>query len=80
MPILKSAESQVISLVDQLSSDEKCHVLDHLLFEKDNKFASACKIGEQAFKKTCGERGLNPDNLSEDEKLSLVDEILHEDD
>ncbi len=70
--------NQVVSLINQLSENEKQQVLDRLLFESDEKFALSCKLGDQAFKKICQKRNLNPDTMTEDEKLSLVDEILHE--
>lgn len=78
MPTLKVSGRQIISLIDQLSDDEKIQVLIRLLFESDTHFASSCKIGEQAFKKICQARNLYPDKMTEDEKLSLIDEILHE--
>ena len=80
MPTLKVSGRQIISLIDQLSDDEKIQVLIRLLFESDTHFASSCKIGEQAFKKICQARNLDPDKMTEDEKLSLVDKILHESD
>ena len=78
MPTLKVSNKQIISLIGQLSEDEKRQVLDSLLFEIDSQFAASCKIGEQAFRKICQARNLDPDKMSEDEKLSLVDRILHE--
>ena len=80
MPVLKVSESQVVSLIEQLSGDEKRQILDRLLFKSDPHFASSCRIGEQAFQRICQARNLNPDKMTEDEKLFLIDKILHESD
>ncbi len=78
MPTLKVSSNQAISLIEQLSKKEKRQVLERLVFDIDVRFTSACEIGGQAFKKICRARNLNPDKMSEEEKLSLVDTILHE--
>ena len=44
----------------------------------DTSFESLVDYGGEQIKKVCAERGIDWDALDEDERIKLIDEILHE--
>lgn len=78
MPELKLSDKQIFNLVKQLSPEKKAKLIDYLLLEVDERFGRLCKTGEKKFLRVCKDRNIDPSNLSEEMKLKLIDDILHE--
>jgi hypothetical protein len=74
---LTVSESQVIEWVRQLSPETKRRVL-RTLIPKMDELESLVEYGSQQMYQICTERGIDWDNLSEDERQQLVDDLLHE--
>ena len=74
---LEIPESQVIEWVRQLSPKAKRLALKALISRLD-ELETLVDYGTQRMRSLCAERGLEWDNLTEDERQRLVDELLHE--
>ena len=72
------AIEQVIELVKQLPPEGKQVVLNVLSAERDAWWEETLIQGEQQMRRLCEERGLDWDNMSEEEREAFVDELLHE--
>ena len=70
-------ESQLIEWVRQLSPRAKQHVLRALVPDLD-ELDNLVDYGSQRMRQLCAERGIDWDNLTEEERQHLVDEWLHE--
>jgi hypothetical protein len=75
---LEVPESQVVELVRKLSPTAKRAVL-LVLIPGLQELDSLVDYGGQRMRELCAERGLDWDSLGEEERLHLVDELLHED-
>lgn len=73
---LNVPESQVIEWVRQLSPGAKQDVLKALVPELD-ELNNLVDYGSQRMRRLCAERGIDWDNLTEEERQRLVDEWLH---
>lgn len=78
MPDLKLSDKQLFNLVKQLSPEKKGELVDYLVLEVDERFRRLCKTGGGKFLRICKDRNIDPSALSEEMKLKLIDEILHE--
>jgi hypothetical protein len=74
---LTVAESQIIEWIRQLSPQTKQAVLWALIPEMD-ELEALVDYGSQRMRQLCAERGVDWDNLSEEKRQQLVDELLHE--
>jgi hypothetical protein len=79
MQTLQLTVKQVIDLVKQLPPEGKQAVLNVLKVEQDAWWEETLTQGEQQMRRLCAERGLDWDNMSEEEREGFVDELLHED-
>jgi len=79
MPVLSITEEQVLKLVQQLPFEMKEKLLNLLILQTDENFKRICEIGEEKFLRICRDRNIDPQALSEEEKMELIDQILHED-
>jgi len=79
MPILTLSESQIIELVKQLPPESKRVVLLELAKESENGCESRMEYAETQLHNLCTGRGLNWDIMSEDERESFIDDLVHED-
>jgi TRAP-type C4-dicarboxylate transport system substrate-binding protein len=79
MPILTLSESQIIELVKQLPPESKRVVLLELAKESENGRESRMEYAETQLHNLCTERGLNWNTMSEDERESFIDDLVHED-
>ncbi|MBM3237254.1 hypothetical protein FJZ31_13255 [Candidatus Poribacteria bacterium] len=70
---------QVIELVKQLPPVGKQAVLNMLSVERDAWWEETLTQGEQQIRRLCVERGLDWDNMNEEEREAFVDKLLHED-
>ncbi|MFM2062324.1 MAG: hypothetical protein RLZZ507_1994 [Cyanobacteriota bacterium] len=79
MPNLTLSDQQVIELVKQLPPESKRVVLLELAKESKNERESRMEYAENQLRNLCTERGLNWDTMSEDERESFIDDLVHED-
>lgn len=78
MLTLQITKDQAFALIDQLSPTEQKEILQFLLLKP---WASWLKLTETApdkVRQVAFERGKDWDNMSEDEKESFIDDLLHE--
>ena len=78
MVTLKITDEQVIELVKQLPPESKQAVLNALGSEGELWWQITLAQGEERLRDLCAEHGLNWDAMSEDERESFVDNLLHE--
>lgn len=74
---LEIPEAQLVEWVQQLPLAAKQSVLRALIPRLD-ELGVLVDYGSQRVRVLCAERGLNWDELTEDERERLVDELLHE--
>jgi hypothetical protein len=78
MSVLELSDEQVISIVRQLPAARKRTALLALAQEAQARREERMRLGEAHVRRTCVERGLDWERMSEDERESFVDELLHE--
>jgi TRAP-type C4-dicarboxylate transport system substrate-binding protein len=78
MSVLELSDEQVISLVRQLPAERKRTALLALAQDAQGRREERMRLGEAELRRTCAERGLNWDRLSEDEREAVVNDLLHE--
>lgn len=78
MSVLELTDEQVISLVRQLPSARKRDALLALAQEAEARRDDRMRSGEAQLRRLCTERGLNWDAMSEDQRETFVDQLLHE--
>ena len=71
-------DEQVISLVKQLPPRRKRAALLALAGEAQARREARLQFGEQQLRRACTARGLDWDQLSEDERETFVNRLLHE--
>jgi TRAP-type C4-dicarboxylate transport system substrate-binding protein len=77
MSVLELSDEQVISLVRQLPAERKRTALLALAQEAQARREERLRLGEAQLRRACSERGVNWDNLSEDEREAFVNDLLH---
>jgi hypothetical protein len=75
---LTVSESQIVEWVQQMSPEAKQDVLRALIPRMD-ELETLVDYGEQRIRALAGERGLEWDNMTEQQRERLVDKVLHED-
>ncbi len=78
MSVLELTDEQVISLVRQLPANRKRTALLALAEDAEARCDERLRFGEAQLRQLCAERGLNWDNLPEDQREEFVDRLLHE--
>jgi len=78
MSTLELSDEQVISLVRGLSAERKRAALLALAQDAQVGRDERLRFGDAQLRRTCAERGLDWDRMSEDERESFVDVLLHE--
>jgi hypothetical protein len=71
------SEDQVVRLFEQLSPASQLAVLKRLILDFD-RWEALFDNGAARMRRLCEERGLDWDRLTEEDRLQLVDTILHE--
>ena len=71
-------DEQVVSLVRQLPAGRKRTALPALAQDARTRREERMRFGEEQLRRACAERGRDWDRLSEDERESFVNELLHE--
>jgi hypothetical protein len=75
---LELSDEQVISLVRGLPAERRRAALLALAQDAQVGREERLRFGEGQLRGTCAERGLDQDRMSEDERESFVDSLLHE--
>ena len=75
--LLPVSEDQVIALARQLKPDAKRGLLQNLIPEMDT-LDSLVDYGNERIRVIAASRGMNWDQLSEVERMDLLDAIVHE--
>ena len=78
MPTLTVTDDQVIELIKQLSPERK-HAILFALAKDTAERGGRMAYAEEQLRRLCTERGLNWDSLSEEERETFIDDLVHED-
>jgi len=78
MPKLELSDEQIVELILQLPPERQRAVLQMLNAARDAWWQRTIAEGEQQMRRLCAERGLNWDTMTEEERESLVDDLIHE--
>ncbi|MGB3495899.1 MAG: hypothetical protein WBA57_24430 [Elainellaceae cyanobacterium] len=79
MAILTLSNEQVVELVKQLSVEQQVEILKFLLLQQWGKWESLSQYGADKVRLVAQERGYNWDAMSEEERESFIDDVVHED-
>lgn len=78
MPTLILSNEQVVELVKQLSVEQQVEVFRFLLLKQWSQWESLSRYGVDRARLIAQERGCNWDEMSEEERESLIDDIVYE--
>jgi hypothetical protein len=78
MATLTLTDEQVVQLVKQLPPQTKQRVLVDLTAERDSWWQTAAGDGERDLRRLAAARGLDWDALTEAQRETFVDALLHE--
>ena len=79
MPTLELTDQQVVELVKQLPPDQKWMALLALAEDTTARRDERMENVQTQIRRVCAERGLDWDTMSEDERESFIDDLVHED-
>ena len=79
MPILELSDAQVMELVKQLPPERQRAALLALAAGSAHGREERILNAEERLRRISAERGLEWDNMSEDQREAFVDDLLHED-
>ncbi len=78
MATLSLSDDQVVQLVKQLPPQAKQRVLIDLNAERDAWWQATAQEGEQDMRRLAKARGLNWEAMTETDRATFVDKVLHE--
>ena len=78
MPKMELSDEQIVELILQLPPERQRAVLQMLSAARDAWWQRTITEGEQQMRRLCAERGLNWDTMTEEERESFVDDLIHE--
>lgn len=79
MPVIEITQQQVAELAKQLHVSEQADLIVELPSDTEVSRALRQVRAHEALRRVCLERGYDPDSMTEDHKMDLVYEIVHED-
>lgn len=79
MPTLNLTDDQVIELITQLPPERKRTALYNLAKDAQILRENRIEYGENQIRKICAQRGLNWDDMSEEDRGAFIDILIHED-
>ncbi len=79
MPTLELTDQQVVELVKQLPPDRQATLVRALLAREWPEWSQLQSVGEERIRMVAAERGRDWDAMSEEERESFVDDLVHED-
>jgi hypothetical protein len=78
MATLTLQDDQVLDLVRQLPEDRRTWLFQQLLQDEWPAWTELSAYGAEQVKQVAAQRGLDWDSLGEDERETLIDTLLHE--
>ncbi len=78
MPVLQIGTEQLLELLQQLEPEERLQLLFKLAERAREQMERHRTFAENQLRTMAAERGLNWDTMSEEERESFVDDLLHE--
>jgi hypothetical protein len=79
MATLILSDEQVVDLAKQLSVEQQGEVFKFLLLHQWDKWADLSHYGVNRVRLVAQERGFDWDTMSEEERESFVNDVVHED-
>ena len=79
MPNLLLTDEQAIELIKQLPAERKLSLLIELAQEVAQERQNHMAYAERQLEQLADQRGLDWDRMTEDERESFVDDLVHED-
>ena len=79
MPTLELTDQQVVELVKQLPQERQATLVRSLLAKQWPQWDELQRYGEERIRVVAAQRGRDWDRMSEDERESFIDELVHED-
>jgi hypothetical protein len=79
MPTLTLTDEQAIELIEQLPVERQVNVLQKLNAGREAWWHRMATEGEEQMRQLCAERGIDWDRMNDEERLSFVDDLVHED-
>lgn len=79
MAILTLSNGQVIELVKQLPPQQQAEVFKYLILQQWSTWDSLSNYGAEKVRIVAQERGLNWDAMTEEERETFIDDVVHED-
>lgn len=79
MPTLNLTEEQVIQLLEQLPPDRRTEILVRIAKDAGRFREENLKKGEEQLRRLAAARGLEWEKLNEEQRIALVDDLIHED-
>ena len=79
MPTLELTDQQVVELVKQLPENRQAALVRSLLACQWPKWDDLQRVGEERIRIVAAERGRDWDAMSDEDRLSFVDDLVHED-
>jgi hypothetical protein len=79
MPIRELSDAQMVDLVKQLPPERQRAALLALAAGASEGREERMRYAEEQLRKVSAVRGLDWQQMSEDERLKLIDDLLHED-
>lgn len=79
MPTVELTDEQVVSLIEQLPAARRSVVLQKLTANREAWWERTATEGEPQMRRLASERGLDWDAMSDDDRISFVDDLVHED-
>ena len=79
MPTLELTDDQIVNLIEQLPTERKQTVIKSLLTRRWTEWEELARYGEAQFRRVAAERGLQWDEMIDEERISFVDDLVHED-
>jgi hypothetical protein len=79
MPTLNLNAEQVLSLIDQLSSDQQIQILQKLFQKQQTNWESFAEKGQIAIRAIAQEKNQDWETMTEEEKEDFINDLIHED-
>ena len=79
MPTLELTDQQVVELVKQLPHNRQANLMCSLLMQQWPEWDRLQRIGEERIRIVAAQRGRDWDQMSNEERESFVDDLVHED-
>ena len=79
MATLELTDEKVVELVKQLPVERRRAALVALAEDATHGHEERMTYAESQLRRSCAERGLDWDKMSEDERETFVDDLMHED-